>query len=182
MKLETLAIHAARSPDASTGALAAPIVLSSTFERDADGGYPRGHSYSREGNPGRLGLERAIAALEGGTAAVAFASGSAAAAAVFAIPKPGELVLIGEQDPSRWDTAEIAQGRGELGRALALGGRGPYVLQAAVASLHAEQPCDWRQIATLYAELGRLTASPVVELNRATIQTRNILWDALSKA
>lgn len=64
------------------------------------------------------------------------------------------------------DTAQIADGRAELDRALALGGRGPYVLQGAIASLHAETPCDWRQIAALYGELTRLTGSPVVELNR----------------
>jgi RNA polymerase sigma-70 factor, ECF subfamily len=79
----------------------------------------------------------------------------------------GELVLLGDQDRSRWDTGEIADGRSELDRALALGGRGLYVLQAAIASLHAETPCDWAQIAALYGELGRLTDSPVVELNRA---------------
>ena len=78
-----------------------------------------------------------------------------------------ELVLLGDQDRSRWNTQEIADGRAELDRALALGGRGPYVLQAAIASLHAETPCDWAQIAALYAELGHLTGSPVVELNRA---------------
>ena len=54
-----------------------------------------------------------------------------------------------------------------LDRALALRGRGPYVLQAAIASLHMEDPRDWPQIAALYAELARLTGSPVVELNRA---------------
>jgi RNA polymerase sigma-70 factor (ECF subfamily) len=79
----------------------------------------------------------------------------------------GELVLLADQDRSRWDTAEIADGRAQLESALALGGRGSYVLQAAIASLHAEQPCDWAQIADLYAELGSLTASPIVELNRA---------------
>jgi RNA polymerase sigma-70 factor, ECF subfamily len=79
----------------------------------------------------------------------------------------GELVLLADQDRSRWDIEQIAAGRAELDRALALGGRGPYVLQAAIASLHAEVPCDWAQIAALYGELGRLTASPVVELNRA---------------
>ena len=78
-----------------------------------------------------------------------------------------ELVLLEDQDPSRWNTTQIAQGRAELDRAIALGGRGPYVLQAAIASLHAETPCDWAQIAALYGELTRLTASPVVELNRA---------------
>ncbi|MGW5667181.1 RNA polymerase sigma factor [Micromonospora sp. NPDC003776] len=79
----------------------------------------------------------------------------------------GELVLLGEQDPCRWNSRQIADGRAELDRALALGGRGPHVLQAAIASLHAEVPCDWAQIAALYGELGRLTGSPVVELNRA---------------
>jgi RNA polymerase sigma-70 factor, ECF subfamily len=79
----------------------------------------------------------------------------------------GELVLLGDQDRSRWNTEQITAGRGELDRALALHGAGPYVLQAAIASLHAEVPCDWAQIADLYAELTRLTSSPVVELNRA---------------
>ena len=78
-----------------------------------------------------------------------------------------ELVLLGDQDRSRWNTRQIAEGRDELDRALALGGRGPYVLQAAIASLHAEAPCDWAQIAVLSGELARLTGSPVVELNRA---------------
>jgi len=81
--------------------------------------------------------------------------------------RDSELVLFGDQDRSRWNTEQIADGRAELDRALALGGRGPYVLQAAIASLHAETPCDWAQIAALYGELARLTGSPVVELNRA---------------
>ena len=79
----------------------------------------------------------------------------------------GELMLLADQDRKRWDTEQIADGRAELDRALALGGRGSYVLQAAIASLHVETPCDWAQIAALYEELVRLTASPVVELNRA---------------
>jgi RNA polymerase sigma-70 factor, ECF subfamily len=79
----------------------------------------------------------------------------------------GELVLLGDQDRSRWNTEQIAAGRAELDRALALRGRGPYALQAAIASLHAEVPCDWAEIAALYGELTRLTGSPVVELNRA---------------
>jgi RNA polymerase sigma-70 factor (ECF subfamily) len=54
-----------------------------------------------------------------------------------------------------------------LDRALALGGRGTYVVQAAIAALHTEEPRDWPQIAALYGELARLTGSPVVELNRA---------------
>ena len=79
----------------------------------------------------------------------------------------GELVLLADQDRSAWDAHQIATGRTVLDRALSLGGRGPYVLQAAIASLHAEEQSDWREIAALYAELGRLTGSPVVELNRA---------------
>jgi RNA polymerase sigma-70 factor (ECF subfamily) len=78
-----------------------------------------------------------------------------------------DLVLLADQDRSLWDTAQIADGRAALDRALALGGRGPYVVQAAIASLHADEPRDWPQIASLYGELSRLTASPVVELSRA---------------
>ncbi|HEY2260938.1 MAG TPA: DUF6596 domain-containing protein, partial [Solirubrobacteraceae bacterium] len=79
----------------------------------------------------------------------------------------GELVLLDEQDRSLWDAAQIAQGRAVLDRAFALRGRGPYVVQAAIASLHADVPRDWPQIAALYGELARLTDSPVVELSRA---------------
>ncbi|MGN6255161.1 MAG: RNA polymerase sigma factor [Solirubrobacterales bacterium] len=81
--------------------------------------------------------------------------------------RDGELVLLADQDPSLWDGEKLAAGRLELERALALGGRGPNVLQAAIASLHAEEPRDWAQIAALYGELSRLTGSTVVELNRA---------------
>jgi RNA polymerase sigma-70 factor, ECF subfamily len=79
----------------------------------------------------------------------------------------GELVLLADQDRSRWNGVQIAEGRARIERALALGGRGPYVVQAAIASLHTEEPRDWRQIASLYGELTRLTGSPIVELNRA---------------
>jgi RNA polymerase sigma-70 factor, ECF subfamily len=79
----------------------------------------------------------------------------------------GELVLLADQDRSRWDAAQIARGRGALDRALALRGRGAYVVQAAIASLHMEESRDWREIAALYGELVGLTGSPVVELNRA---------------
>jgi RNA polymerase sigma-70 factor (ECF subfamily) len=81
--------------------------------------------------------------------------------------RDGELVLLADQDRARWDTAQIAAGRASLDRALALRGRGPYVVQAAIASLHAEEPRDWAEIAALYGELARLTDSPVVELSRA---------------
>jgi RNA polymerase sigma-70 factor (ECF subfamily) len=79
----------------------------------------------------------------------------------------GELVLLPDQDRSRWDAAQIARGRAALDRAFALRGRGQYVIQAAIASLHIEEPRDWPQIAAFYAELVRLTGSAVVELNRA---------------
>jgi RNA polymerase sigma-70 factor (ECF subfamily) len=81
--------------------------------------------------------------------------------------RDGELVLLAEQDRMLWDRGQIQAGRVALDRALALRGRGPYVLQAAIASLHAEDRCDWPQIAALYGELARLTGSPVVALNRA---------------
>jgi RNA polymerase sigma-70 factor (ECF subfamily) len=77
------------------------------------------------------------------------------------------VVLLRDQDRSLWDFDQIAEGRTALDHALALGGRGPYVVQAALASLHADEPQDWPQIAALYGELARLTGSPVVELNRA---------------
>jgi RNA polymerase sigma-70 factor (ECF subfamily) len=81
--------------------------------------------------------------------------------------REGELVLLADQDPSLWDPSQIAAGRAALDRALALRGRGPYVVQAAIASLHADEPRDWTEIAALYGELARVTDSPVVELSRA---------------
>jgi RNA polymerase sigma-70 factor (ECF subfamily) len=79
----------------------------------------------------------------------------------------GSLVLLGDQDRSLWDLGQIERGRASLDRALALGGRGQYPLEAAIASLHLEDPPDWRQIAALYGQLYSLTGSAVVELNRA---------------
>ena len=79
----------------------------------------------------------------------------------------GTIVLLRDQDRSLWDTGEIEAGRAALTRALALGGRDEYVLQAAIASLHLDQPEDWPQLAALYGELARRTGSPVVELNHA---------------
>jgi RNA polymerase sigma-70 factor (ECF subfamily) len=81
--------------------------------------------------------------------------------------RDGDVVLLADQDRSLWDEAQIADGRTVLDRALALHGRGPYVVQAAIAALHADEPRDWPQIAALYGELARLTDSPVVELSRA---------------
>jgi RNA polymerase sigma-70 factor, ECF subfamily len=78
-----------------------------------------------------------------------------------------ELVLLADQDRSRWDAAAIADGRAYLDRGLARSGRGPYLIQAAIASLQLEDPPDWVQLEALHRELARVTGSPVVELNRA---------------
>jgi RNA polymerase sigma-70 factor (ECF subfamily) len=77
------------------------------------------------------------------------------------------VVLLEDQDRSLWDHDQIAAGKRALDRALALGGRGPYVLQAAIAALHTDSEQDWPQLAALYGELARRTRSPVVELNQA---------------
>jgi RNA polymerase sigma-70 factor (ECF subfamily) len=76
-------------------------------------------------------------------------------------------VLLEDQDRSLWDEGEIAAGRAALEHAYALGGRGPYVLQAAIVALQIEDEIDWPRIAELHGELARLTRSAVVELNRA---------------
>jgi cystathionine gamma-synthase len=93
MKIETTAVHAGREPDPATGALREPIQLSTTFERGADGGYAHGYSYSRSGNPNRTTLEQAVTALERGSEAVAFASGSAATLAAFMLTVPGGRIV-----------------------------------------------------------------------------------------
>jgi RNA polymerase sigma-70 factor (ECF subfamily) len=81
--------------------------------------------------------------------------------------RDGELVLLGEQDRSLWDQRQIEEGRDLLARAIALHGGGAYVLQAAIADLHLEEPHDWAEIALLYRRLELITGSPVVTMNRA---------------
>ncbi len=93
---ETLAIHAGRSVDPVTGAVTPPIHPSTTFERDRDGSYSRGHDYTRGSNPTRRSLEQCLATLEGADHALAFASGSAAGMAVFQCLRPGDHVLVTE--------------------------------------------------------------------------------------
>lgn len=93
MRFETLAVHAGSSIDEGTRAVTPPIHLSTTFEREPDGTYPRGFNYTRSGNPTRRALESALAALEGGVDGAAFASGSAATAAVFQSLEPGAHVI-----------------------------------------------------------------------------------------
>ena len=80
-------------------------------------------------------------------------------------PDGQDLVLLADQDRSLWDQRQIAEARQILGRITE--SRGPYLVQAAIASLQLADPIDWRQIAALYAELAELTGSPVVRLNGA---------------
>ena len=80
-----------------------------------------------------------------------------------------DLVLLPDQDRSRWDWRQIVEGRAVLDRALTrtAGPTGPYAIQAAIASLQAEEQLDWPQISVLYGQLAELTGSPVIRLNRA---------------
>ena len=93
MRIETIAVHAGHHPDPATGAVTPPIHLTTTFARDANGELPHGFIYARSDNPTRRELETSLAALEGGEAAIAFASGMAATAAVFQSLLPGEHVI-----------------------------------------------------------------------------------------
>jgi len=93
LRFETLAVHAGHKIDPSTGAVVAPIHMSTTFERDVDGGYARGFMYSRNHNPNRNALEDALSALEGGAGAAAFGSGLAAVTAAFQGLQPGDHVV-----------------------------------------------------------------------------------------
>jgi RNA polymerase sigma-70 factor, ECF subfamily len=81
--------------------------------------------------------------------------------------REGVLVPLDEQDRSLWDERQILEGRELLRRAVARQSAGTYVIQAAIADLHLQQPRDWHQIAALYGTLAKRTGSPVVELNRA---------------
>ena len=91
--IETACVHAGREPDPASGGVSPAIQLSTTFQRAADGSYPRGYTYSRSGNPNRAQLENCLAALEGGKTAMAFASGMAAVNAVLQALKPGDHVV-----------------------------------------------------------------------------------------
>jgi cystathionine gamma-synthase len=95
MKLDTLAVHAARHADGATGAVTPPIHLATTFVREPDGSYAHGWIYGRTDNPTRRELELAIAPLEAGSDCVAFGSGSAASLAVFSTLEAGDHVLVG---------------------------------------------------------------------------------------
>src|SRR5262245_61586698 len=109
MRLETRAVHAGSAIDPGTGAVTPPIQLSVTFERDADGSYPRGFLYGRNGNPNREELERCVADLEGGEAAAAFASGTGAIMGVVQSLSPGDHLIA---------PTDVYQGTGRLLREL----------------------------------------------------------------
>jgi cystathionine gamma-synthase len=107
MQLETLAIHAGHAADPATGAVMPPLHLSTTFERTRDGGYPAGFVYARSDNPNRRAVEECLAALEGGGAALAFASGMAATTAVFQLLAAGDHLIL--PDDSYFGTGKVAQ-------------------------------------------------------------------------
>jgi RNA polymerase sigma-70 factor, ECF subfamily len=81
--------------------------------------------------------------------------------------RDGRVVLLDDQDRALWDQRQLDEGRALLRRAMNRGRAGPYLVQAAIADLHLQQPRDWRQVAALYQTLARQTGSPIVELNRA---------------
>ncbi len=93
---DTLAVHAGAEPDELTGAVSPPIYQTSTFAQDGVGRPRRGYEYARSQNPTRERLERAVAALEGGTHGIAFASGSAATAAIAELAGPGDEIVVSD--------------------------------------------------------------------------------------
>jgi cystathionine gamma-synthase len=93
---DTIAVHAGAEPDELTGAVAPPIYQTSTYAQNGVGRPRRGYEYARSQNPTRERLERAVAALEGGTHGIAFASGSAATAAIAELAAPGDEIVVGD--------------------------------------------------------------------------------------
>lgn len=96
MKKETIAVHGSHLKDETAGSIAAPVFLTTTFERALDGTYPKGHMYSRNSNPNRTALEKGLAALEGASRGFAFGSGLAAVNAVFQCLQSGDHILMPE--------------------------------------------------------------------------------------
>src|SRR3954453_11122120 len=93
---DTLAVHAGAEPDELTGAVSPPIFQTSTFAQDGVGRPRGGYEYARSQNPTRERLERAVAALEGGGPGIAFASGSAATAAIAQLAVAGQEIVVGD--------------------------------------------------------------------------------------
>ncbi len=96
-RIETETVHMGNHIDPHTGAVVPPIVLSTTFAREADGSFPSGYVYTRSDNPNRHALEETLANLEGGARALAFSSGQAATNAVFQMLKSGDHVVIANE-------------------------------------------------------------------------------------
>lgn len=96
LAFETLAVHAGAEPDELTGAVAPPIYQTSTFAQDGVNRPRGGYDYARSVNPTRDRLQRAVAALEGGGEGIAFASGSAATAAIAELAPPGSEIVVGD--------------------------------------------------------------------------------------
>lgn len=96
MKKETIAVHGSHLKDETAGSIAAPVFLTTTFERALDGSYPKGHMYSRNSNPNRTALEKGLAALEGASRGFAFGSGLAAVNAVFQCLQSEDHILMPE--------------------------------------------------------------------------------------
>ena len=94
LHLQTLAVHAGAEPDAATGAMSPPLHLATTFLHGPAGERIGGYEYQREGNPTQDRLEQALAALEGGAAALAFASGMASMSALLESLPQGARVLV----------------------------------------------------------------------------------------
>ena len=92
-KMDTLLIHAGAEPDPTTGAIMTPIYQTSTFVQESPG-VNKGYGYARAHNPTRTALQTALAAIENGKHALCFASGTAAADAVFSLLNPGDEVLV----------------------------------------------------------------------------------------
>ena len=93
MKIETISVHAGRKVDPATGSVIPPIYLSTTFEREKNGDYPKGYNYSRSNNPNREALEECLAKLERGKSAAVFSSGSAAAMSILQSLKPNDHII-----------------------------------------------------------------------------------------
>jgi len=96
LTFDTLAVHAGAEPDELTGAVSPPIYQTSTFAQDGVGRPRGGYEYARSQNPTRERLERAVATLEGGAHGIAFASGSAATAAIAELAGPGDEIVVGD--------------------------------------------------------------------------------------
>src|SRR6478735_8383707 len=96
LAFDTLAVHAGAEPDELTGAVSPPIYQTSTYAQDGVARPRGGYEYSRSQNPTRERLERAVAALEGARHGVAFASGSAATAAIAQFAAAGQEIVVGD--------------------------------------------------------------------------------------